>query len=85
MADQELKKLFNDITGFVPSETTTLPRLIIGDVNKDGNTDVADLVAMQQFLLGNGQVDDLQAADMNGDKIINVFDLVLLRKLLITK
>lgn len=85
MTDQELKKLFNDITGFVPSETTTIPRIINGAVNKDGKTDVADLVAMQQFLLGNGQLPDWQSADMNDDKIINVFDLVLLRKLLITK
>ena len=85
LADQELKKLFNEITGFVPSEMTSLSQTQTGDANKDGKTDVADLVTVQQFLLGNGQLADWQAADLNDDKIINVFDLVLLRKLLINK
>ena len=89
MADQELKKLFNEISGFdptqKPTETTTepVPHKIMGDANKDGFVNVADLVAIQQFLLGNGDLADWETADLCEDSVIDIFDLILLRKMLI--
>ncbi|MBR5682381.1 MAG: cellulase family glycosylhydrolase [Ruminococcus sp.] len=100
MADQELKKLFNDISGFKPKETTTTTTTTIttttttsattteklplrGDVNQDGSLTVADLVALQQFILGNGQLEAWKAADVCEDKIIDIFDVIAIRKLLI--
>ncbi|HNZ98411.1 MAG TPA: dockerin type I repeat-containing protein [Ruminococcus sp.] len=51
-----------------------------GDVNNDGNCNVADLTAMQRFLLGK----DSLAAPLNGDLcsdgVIDVFDMIALRK-----
>lgn len=86
LTDQELKKLFNDISGFKPEETTTtaaktLP--IRGDVNQDGTVTIADLVALQQFILGNGQLEAWENSDVCEDKIIDIFDVIAVRKLLI--
>ncbi len=55
---------------------------IIGDVNADGRFNVADLVMMQQFILANGTLTDWQAGDLCKDDIIDVFDLVEMRKML---
>ena len=54
-----------------------------GDVNADGSFDVADLVSMQQFLLGNGTQKNWKAGDLCSDSRIDIFDLVLMRRLII--
>lgn len=56
-----------------------------GDVNKDGEISVADLVMMQNFLLGKGNLDDWCAGDIFKDDKINVFDMVMLRKLVVSQ
>jgi lysophospholipase L1-like esterase len=53
----------------------------LGDVNKDSKFNVADLVAMQKYLLGAGRVEDWQFGDMNNDERLDAFDMVLMRKL----
>jgi len=103
MADQELKKLLNEISGFeskqavtttttIPDTTTASPQTtamttekqpLRGDVNKDGSFNVADLVALQQFILGNGQLEAWEAADLCEDKVIDIFDVIAIRELLI--
>ena len=60
----------------------TTPRVIKGDVNDDIMISIADLVSMKKFLLGNGKIKNTANADMNGDKRIDTFDLIMLRKLL---
>lgn len=57
-----------------------------GDVNKDGKINIADLVVLQKWLVGNG--DSLgcwQLADICDDNQIDAFDMIMLRKLLIEK
>ena len=54
-----------------------------GDVNGDGEFSVADLAAMQRFLLGNGSLTNWQNGDLCRDNRIDIFDLCLMRKLLI--
>ena len=54
-----------------------------GDVNGDGELSVADLAAMQRFLLGNGSLTNWQNGDLCRDNRIDIFDLCLMRKLLI--
>lgn len=56
---------------------------IRGDVNADGEFSVADLVMMQKFLVGAGELTDWQAGDLCEDEKIDVFDLVMMRKLII--
>ena len=51
----------------------------------DGSTDIVDLIFMQKYLLGNLQLLDEQhsLADINQDGIVNVVDLLLLKRKLI--
>lgn len=56
-----------------------------GDVNADGKFTVADVVIMQKWLLGvpDVRLDNWKAGDLCEDEIINVFDLCLMKQLLV--
>ncbi len=53
---------------------------IAGDVNKDGKFTVADLVSLNNFLLGNGTLKNESAGDMYHDELIDTYDLIVMRK-----
>ncbi|MBQ8960441.1 MAG: dockerin type I repeat-containing protein [Ruminococcus sp.] len=57
---------------------------IKGDVNADNAFNIADLVAVQSWLLARpgSELADWQAGDLCEDGIINVYDLIALRELL---
>lgn len=57
--------------------------LIKGDCNYDGAMGISDVVALQTWLIGKGKLKKAENADLNGDGIINVFDLIAMRKLLV--
>ena len=60
--------------------------IIPGDVNSDGEFNIADIVSLQNFLLGNEKaLAALQAADFCGDGVIDAFDMALMRRALIEK
>ncbi|MBE6850658.1 MAG: hypothetical protein E7504_02805 [Ruminococcus sp.] len=65
----------------------TADEKIIGDVNVDGVFNVADVVALQKWLIctPNAVLTDWQAADMCDDEIIDVFDLCLMKCELLKK
>ena len=52
-------------------------------VNADGKFSVTDLVMMQKFLLNNGELTDWKAGDLCSDEIIDVFDMVMMRQLIL--
>lgn len=54
-----------------------------GDCNNDGYVNIADAVMLQKYLLGNGSLTNWKNADLFKDDRIDVFDMVLMRKLLI--
>lgn len=56
-----------------------------GDLNCDGEVGVTDVVMLQKWLLGSGNLPNWQNADLHQDGIINIFDLVLLKRMLIEK
>lgn len=58
---------------------------IKGDVNSDETVNVADLVMMQKYLLGGGTLTNWQAGDLYNDSIIDSFDMIEMRKLIIQK
>lgn len=62
-----------------------IPEIVVGDVNLDGELGVADLVMLQKYVLGVGQIDAKAAeeADVCNDGRIDIFDVVELRKLLV--
>lgn len=53
-----------------------------GDVNLDGEVSVADMVAMQSYLLGRKTKNNAYM-DINGDGTADVFDMIEMRRLLI--
>lgn len=61
------------------------PGSVSGDVNLDGELGIADLVALQKYILGTGMLDAeaAKAADVCADGRIDIFDAVKLRKMLV--
>lgn len=59
----------------------------VGDVNLDGSVNIADVVALQNYLLGRKPLSDESkaAADLDGSGKLNVFDQILLKKLICSK
>jgi len=57
-----------------------------GDVNADGEFNMADLVLLQKWLLGapDTKLDDWKAADLCSDNKLDIFDLICMRKKLIS-
>lgn len=58
-------------------------KAITGDVNADGKFNISDAVMMQKWLICSGDLTDWTAGDLNKDNIINVFDLCLMKHMLI--
>lgn len=57
--------------------------VLMGDVNNNGEIDRADLVMLEKYLLGKGELEEWKLADLCEDGVIDSFDLVLMRKTLI--
>lgn len=60
---------------------------IRGDLNSDGKVTVADLVLLEKYILGSEQFTETQfrKADFSGDNAIDAFDMVLMRKILLSQ
>lgn len=71
-------------TALNPDEVAELSE-IAGDVNGDGDFNAADLVCMSRFLLAADSLRNWQAGDLIKDNQIDVFDLSMMRKLLICR
>lgn len=57
-----------------------------GDVNDNGAFEIADVVLLQKWLLGNGtELANWKAADLCEDEKLDVFDLCLMRRLLVER
>lgn len=59
---------------------------ISGDVNADGKFNIADIVALQKWILNvpDAKLTDWKAGDLCNDDLIDSYDLCLMRKLLIS-
>ncbi len=67
-------------------EETTTPEQpgITGDVNGDGIFDIADAVALQNFIVGRTtDLADWKAGDICKDDVLDVFDLLVLKGMLV--
>lgn len=70
----------------ITTVTTTIPEPDLkGDTNLDGTVSIADIVLLQQYMINIQTLNENQMniSDMNNDKIINVFDVILLRRILL--
>ena len=86
--NNEVKETENIATGdILETESGITYTLIVkGDINKDGNVNVRDLVKMRKYILLGNNLDEIEkmAADTNVDgKEISVRDLVKLRIMLL--
>lgn len=68
--------------GTPPSSIT--PNVVLGDVNDDGIVSVADIVSLQNYLLGRTKtLENWENADLCKDNRLNAYDMILMRRLLI--
>ena len=69
----------------VPNVEITIPEPVEGDIDDDGEVGSSDLVLLQKYLHGTGELTDEQSgrANLIRDDILDVFDLIALRKQLI--
>jgi len=61
------------------------PSFVRGDVNADGTFSIADIIMMQKWLIGSGDITNIKAGDLNEDGKINIFDLSIMKQELIEK
>lgn len=76
------------MTAFTPAayaaEETAVTTSIAGDANGSGTFEIADVVMLQKWLLGaEKELPDWKAADLYEDNRLDVFDLCLMRELLV--
>lgn len=70
-------------TAFAADDTIPVTS-VAGDVNGSGTFEIADVVTLQNWLLGRAtELADWKAADLCEDDKLDVFDLCLMRRLLI--
>lgn len=63
---------------------TTGHKSIVGDCNNDGSFTIADIVMLQNWLLNDEtKLTNWKAADLYADDILNVFDLSLMKQLIL--
>ncbi len=76
----------NKVTVTYEGKTTTFDitvNSLRGDTNNDGKVNTADLVMLQKWLLGSGNLTNWKNADLCEDGVIDVFDVAALRRLLL--
>lgn len=74
--------IVDDGCWIVPDSKGVKPE-IIGDVNVDGQFSIADLIMLQKWLVGAGDITDINAADADKNESVNIFDLSILKDLLL--
>ena len=58
---------------------------VLGDVNADDKFTIADVILFQSWLMGNDvTLDNFQAAEFCEDGVLDVFDLCMMKKELLT-
>lgn len=63
-----------------PAETE---KKIIGDVNADGVFSILDAVMLQKYLHGLENLTDMEAGELTGDGKISIFDLCVMKQMLV--
>lgn len=69
-----------EVAANLPSSAPTTK----GDVDKDGSVTVTDIIRLQQWLLAQNVKIDNEQSDMDGNSVINAFDLAILKRGVLT-
>ena len=77
----------SSVVGIIADMTLYAKWRLKGDVDADGDVDIDDVIMLQQWLLAvpDATLNDWHAGDLCQDERIDVFDLCLLKKLVIKK
>ncbi|MDE5768106.1 MAG: dockerin type I repeat-containing protein [Oscillospiraceae bacterium] len=70
----------SNTSNIFPVEVKTV---ISGDTNDDGEIGVVDTIVLQKWLLGVGELPNWKNADLCEDGVINIYDLLKLKQMLI--
>lgn len=73
LVNSEFQTLSDEFTGFAIENAS-------GDVNSDGEFNIADAVMLQNYLVRNGSLADWTAGDLCDDNRIDVFDLIAMKR-----
>lgn len=67
-----------------PEFTIAPPEAVKGDINEDGDVTIADAVLLEKWLLGSGTNNSAnwKNADIYTDNVIDVYDMIEMRKLI---
>jgi len=57
--------------------------IVSGDANGDGEFGIADVVILQNWLMGDGELSDWKSVDYTDDGVIDVFDLCIMKQCLV--
>ena len=57
-------------------------KLLYGDVDYDGTVSLSDIIMLQKGLVNIGSVKVWKAGDLDNNDIINVFDLILMKRMI---
>ncbi len=63
--------------------TEASAKAVLGDVNADSTFSIADVVMLQKWLIGAGDITHWQAGDLNYDNRLDAADLTLIKRLLL--
>lgn len=96
-SESDIKKMAKDISDVFVNNNSELYggypvfpwqlKTVAGDCNSDGEFNIADAVALQKWILAapEAELKNWQAADLCEDGAINTFDLVMMKRLLISQ
>ncbi|MCR4643928.1 MAG: family 43 glycosylhydrolase [Oscillospiraceae bacterium] len=68
------------VAAFPEQSTEPEPVKIRGDVDANGVFELADIIMMQKYLLGVGELNDYDMGDMMEDGVLDIFDLGLMKR-----
>lgn len=72
-------------TVLVKEYEKNIPEKVIGDVNADESFGLPDIVLMQKYLLNIEALSNYEAGDASQDGKINIFDLSIMKQMILEK
>ena len=78
--------VINEESDVVQLKVTVVPAFVSGDCNNDGELSIADAVLLKKWLHGGSEkLVDWKAADLCEDGQIDIFDLIIMKQMIIKK
>ncbi|MCL2088308.1 MAG: DUF4981 domain-containing protein [Oscillospiraceae bacterium] len=78
--------ILEDVVSAIERLTTAIDNLskerLKGDVDNNGLVNVADIILVRNYILGE-RIHDISAADVNNDGVVNIFDMLVIRDMIL--